>query len=360
MDEPETPIEAARRPARGALSNKSGRFDLARFDVSDDWEIAEVRLGFNTELRLEEARSMITRNSSPDVPFDQSINPYRGCEHGCIYCFARPSHCYLGLSAGLDFETRIIARPNAASVLEKELRAKSYRVSTLAIGTNTDPYQPAERDLGVMRGCLEILSRFNHPVGIVTKGTLIERDIDLLAPMAARGLVHVGISITTLDPTLSRLMEPRAPSPARRLATLNRLAAAGIPVKVMVAPVVPFVTDQEVEGILGAAREAGATAASWIMLRLPREVAPLFIEWLETHFPMRAGRVMARLREMHGGRAYDATWGRRMRGAGPYADMIAARFKLAMRRNGLAGDLPALRRDLFQVPLASGDQLALF
>ncbi|SHK31134.1 DNA repair photolyase [Shimia gijangensis] len=353
-------IDSKRRRGRGALSNATGRFDLDRIEQSDGWEIEEVRPAFDTQIRLEHAKSMIARNSSPDVPFDRSINPYRGCEHGCIYCFARPTHAYLGMSPGLDFETQIIARPNAPEILEKELQRKSYRVATLAIGTNTDPYQPAERDHGIMRACLEILRDFSHPVGIVTKGTLIERDIDLLGDMAARNLVHVGVSVTTLDPHLSRLMEPRVPSPARRLATIRRLSDAGVPVRVMMAPVVPSITDHEIEAVLKAGKDAGAISASWIMLRLPLEVSDMFKEWLEEHFPERASRVMARVREMHGGRDYDAAWGRRMRGEGHYASMISARFKMAQRRLALAPELPELAYDLFCSPIRKGEQMSLF
>lgn len=300
-------IEPDRRRGRGALSNRSGRFDLTRVEESDGWDIEELRPAFRTSVTVEAAKSIISRNTSPDIPFDRSINPYRGCEHGCIYCFARPTHSYLGLSPGLDFETQIVARPNAAEVLERELRRKTYSVETLAIGTNTDPYQPVEKDLGIMRGCLEVLSAFNHPVAIVTKGTLIERDIDILADMAGRNLVHVGVSVTTMDRRLSRLMEPRVPSPDRRLKTIQRLSDAGIPVRVMMAPVVPSITDHEIEAILGVSKQAGAKAASWIMLRLPMEVSEMFKEWLANHFPERAERVMSRVREMHGGKDYDAT-----------------------------------------------------
>lgn len=353
-------VASKRRRGRGALSNPSGRFDLARVEENDGWEIDEDRPAFQTHISHETAKTIITRNSSPDVPFDRSINPYRGCEHGCIYCFARPTHSYLGLSPGLDFETRIIARPNAAEVLTRELRAKRYMPATLAIGTNTDPYQPAERDLGIMRACLEVLNDFNHPVAIVTKGTLIERDIDILSQMAGRGLVHVGISVTTLDRHLSRLMEPRVPSPERRLGVIQKLSDAGIPVRVMMAPVVPSITDHEIESVLSAGKDAGARAASWIMLRLPREVSPMFREWLTEHFADRADRVMARVREMHGGQDYDAAWGRRMRGEGHYAAMIAARFKISARRLGLAQHLPELTCNLFRPPVQTGDQLSLF
>lgn len=353
-------IDPDRRRGRGAVSNHSGRFDLARVEENDGWEIAEERSGFRTELTLEAARSMITRNTSPDIPFDRSINPYRGCEHGCVYCFARPTHAYLGLSPGLEFETKLVGRPNAAEVLERELRRKNYRVDTLAVGTNTDPYQPVEKEKGIWRACLKVLRDFKHPLGIVTKGTLIERDIDILSEMAGDGLVHVGISVTTLDPQVARAMEPRVPSPARRLKTIEALSAAGIPVRVMMAPVVPSITDHEIEAVLAAGREAGAEAASWIMLRLPREVSELFQEWLGEHFPDRAARVMARVREMHDGADYSPEWGKRMRGEGHYAQMIAARFDVALKRQGLNKHLPKLRRDLFCPPLAQGDQLALF
>ncbi len=358
--QPETEIDKARRRGRGAVSNASGRFDLTRTEDADGWDIAEDRGGFRTQVTLEQARSLITWNRSPDLPFDRSINPYRGCEHGCVYCFARPSHAYLGLSPGLDFETRLVAKPGAAAVLERELRAKRYRVAPVAIGTNTDPYQPIERDHGIMRACLEVLAAFRHPVAIVTKGALIERDIDILAPMAAQGLARVGISLTTLDAGLSRRMEPRAPAPRRRLQTISSLTGAGIPVRVMTSPIVPGLTDHEIEALLEAGRNAGADAASWIMLRLPREVSHLWQEWLAEHEPGRAAKVMARLREMHGGKDYDARWGRRMRGEGTYALMVAQRFKAAARRLGLDKPTAALRCDLFQIPSRAADQLTLF
>ncbi|UYV39552.1 PA0069 family radical SAM protein [Rhodobacteraceae bacterium D3-12] len=354
-------VARERRKGRGAVSNASGRFEThSREEVWDGWDIPEERAGFATQVAEEQARSLISYNRSPDLPFDRSINPYRGCEHGCVYCFARPSHAYLGLSPGLDFETRLVAKVNAPEVLARELRARSYAVATLAIGTNTDPYQPVERDRGLMRACLEVLRAFRHPVAIVTKGALIERDLDILAPMAREGLVRVGISVTTLDDGLSRRMEPRVPRPARRLATIRALAEAGVPVRVMVSPVVPGLSDHEVEGILSAARDAGAQAASWIMLRLPREVSPIWQEWLGEHYPGRAAGVMARLREMHGGKEYDARWGRRMRGEGVHAEMIAARFKAAAARLGLDQRQPELRSDLFAPPAQAGDQLALF
>lgn len=354
-------IERERRRARGAGTNRTGRYERTKREaVHDGWDIEEELPPFRTEVSVERPRSAITRNASPDVPFDRSINPYRGCEHGCIYCFARPTHAYLGLSPGLDFETRLVARPDLPGVLRRELSRKSYQVRPIAMGTNTDPYQPIEKRHRVMRGVLEVLSEHDHPVTIVTKGTLIERDIDILAPMAERQLVRVGISVTTLDAGLSRAMEPRAPSPQRRLAAVRRLSDAGIPVRVMIAPVVPGLTCHELESIVTGAADAGARAASWIMLRLPLEVAPLFREWLEEHRPERAARVMARVRETHGGRDYDPAWGRRMKGQGTYAQLIARRFEVAVRRAGLNDQIPPLRTDLFRVPSLGGEQLSLF
>ena len=353
-------IDAERRPGRGATSNDVGRFEcLDREDFDDGWT-SDPEPALKTEVRIESPRSMISYNRSPDLPFDRSINPYRGCEHGCIYCFARPTHAYLGLSPGLDFETRLVARPDAPQVLARELSRRSYRVAPLAIGTNTDPYQPVERDLEITRECLKVLRDFRHPVAIVTKGTLIERDLDILGDMARDGLVRVGVSVTTLDPALSRKMEPRVPRPERRLAVIRELAGAGVPVRIMTSPIVPGLSDHEIEALLEAGKAAGADAASWIMLRLPREVSPLFQQWLGEHFPDRAGRVMARLREMHGGKEYDPAWGKRMRGEGVYADMIAKRFEIAAKRLGLVESQPKLRCDLFRVPKRIGDQLDLF
>jgi len=355
-----THIPPEQRRGRGATSNAAGRFDLTRTREADGWEPRDETRSFATDISVERPRSIISYNRSPDLSFDRSLNPYRGCEHGCIYCFARPSHAWLGLSAGLDFETRLVARPDAATVLRRELSARSYKAATIAIGTNTDPYQPIERDHKVMRACLGVLSEFRHPVGIVTKGTLIERDLDILAPMAALGLVRAGISITTLSEDLSRRMEPRAPTPRRRLAIIQRLTEVGIPVRAMLAPVVPGLTEHEVERILVACRDVGADHASWIMLRLPREVSGLFQDWLNEHVPDQAAKVMARVREMHGGRDYDPQWGRRMRGEGIYADMIAKRFRRASRALGFTTRAPKLRTDLFQVPPQPGDQLSLF
>ena len=350
-----------RLKARGAAANPVGRFEpYARVRVDDGWEIPEEEQVLRTEVALENPRSVITRNASPDVPFDRSLNPYRGCEHGCIYCFARPSHGYLGLSAGLDFETRLIARPNAPLRLAEELRRRTYRPAPLAIGTNTDPYQPLEAKMGIMRQVLEVLSEFQHPVAIVTRGATILRDRDVLADMARRNLVHVGVSVTTLDAGLARAMEPRAPTPETRLRMISGLADAGIPTRVMVAPMIPALTDHEMEAILSRAAAAGAQAASMILLRLPHEVAPLFQDWLERRRPGRAAHVMARLSEMRGGRTNDPRFGSRMTGQGATADLLAQRFALASRRLGLARKLPALDCARFAPPPRPGDQLALF
>ena len=346
---------------RAAGTNEAGRFEThARERVDDGWgwdEDADPPVV--TEVREEVARRIISYNASPDLPFDRSVNPYRGCEHGCIYCFARPSHAYLGLSPGLDFETRLIARPNAAERLRREIGARGYEVAVIAMGTNTDPYQPIDRDRQITRACLTVLAEARHPVAVVTKGTLIERDIDILSDMAAQGLARVGISITTLDPDLSRRMEPRAPSPKRRLQMIERLAAAGIEVRVMASPMVPALTDPELEAILKAGAEAGAVHASWIMLRLPREVSGLWQDWLARHYPDRAGRIMARLREMHGGKDYDARWGHRMRGEGEYAEMVQMRFQVACKRFGLTQAATPLRTDLFRPPAADVRQMQL-
>ena len=354
-------LPGQRLRARGAGTNRARRFEATTRDAVDDgWDTPEEDRLVHTEVRIERPRSALSFNRSPDLPFDRSINPYRGCEHGCIYCFARPTHAFLNLSPGLDFETRLIARPGIGAVLARELSARRYAPEPIAIGTNTDPYQPCEAEHRVMREVLEVLRAFNHPVAITTKGTLIERDLDILGPMAQRGLVRVGISVTTLDPTIARAMEPRAAHPARRLQVIRRLTEAGVPVRVMVAPVVPGLTDGELDMILAAAREAGAVGASWIMLRLPGEVAPLFRDWLAARFPDRAAKVMARVREVHGGRDYDPAWGKRMRGEGVWADLVDRRFKIAVARLGLNTTLPPLRRDLFAVPPKAGDQLSLF
>lgn len=354
-------IKRSALAGRAAGSNPAIRYDRETVEAFEDgWGFSDEAPVLRTQVSDEVPRKVITRNTSPDLSFDRSINPYRGCEHGCIYCFARPSHAYLGLSPGLDFETKLVARPEAGALLERELRERRYQPRTIAIGTNTDPYQPAERDRGIMRDCLKVLARFNHPVAIVTKGTLIERDIDILAPMAAKGLLRVGISVTTLDPATSRAMEPRCPAPAARLRTIRRLTEAGVPVRAMVSPVVPALTDHELEAILVASAAAGAVAASSIVLRLPREVSGLFRDWLQKQYPDRAARVMARVRELHGGKDYDPAFGTRMRGQGEWADLIRQRFRIATAKLGLDRSLPELRTDLFKVPPQVGDQLSLF
>lgn len=355
------PIPQTRRKGRAAASNYTNRYErLERFAVDDGWDLAEELPPLRTEVTDEVPRKVITKNTSPDLSFSRSINPYRGCEHGCIYCFARPSHAYLGLSPGLDFETRLIARPEAPNVLRKELSAKRYVPDVIAIGTNTDPYQPIEKQREIMREVLHVLAEFDHPVAIVTKGTLIERDIDILAPMAAKGLVRVGISITSLDNAVARAMEPRVPGPARKLRTIKVLSDAGIPVRIMVSPVIPALTDHELEAILEAGKQAGAIAASSIILRLPQEVSGLFRDWVQEAFPDRAHRIMGRVRELHGGRDYDPEFGVRMTGQGAWAILLKQRFDLACRRLGLAHRLPPLRTDLFRVPPMPGDQMDMF
>jgi DNA repair photolyase len=359
-DESERVPEAARR-ARGAGMNMTGRFEpYARVAVDDGWDIEEEVAPVRTEVAIERPRSIIARNQSPDIPFDRSINPYRGCEHGCIYCYARPSHAFLGLSPGLDFETRLTAKPDAPKVLRAELSKRGYRVEPIAIGTNTDPYQPIEKRFAIMRGVLEILSAFRHPVTVLTKGALIERDADILGEMGRARLAAAGLTLTTLDRGLARAMEPRAAAPERRLAAIRRLAEAGCPMRVSVAPIIPGLNDHEIESLLAAARDAGATNAGYVVLRLPREVGPLFRDWLEAHYPDRARRVIALVRELHGGRDYDPQWGRRMKGDGVIATLIARRFEAAVGRLGLGRRSQPLRTDLFRVPPRSGDQLSLF
>ena len=361
MTQGESILPGQRLRARGADSNRAGRFEGAgREAFYDGWDIPEEDRLVATEVRLERPRSAITYNRSPDLPFDRSINPYRGCEHGCVYCYARPSHAFLNLSPGLDFETRLIARPGIAEVLATELRRPAYRAQTIAIGTNTDPYQPVERGHGTMRQLLGVLSDFHHPVWITTRGTLIERDIDLIAPMAARGLAAVSVSVTTLDEGLARKMEPRAPAPKRRLAMIRALSAAGIPVRIQISPLIPALTDHELEAVMQAGHDAGARFANSIPLRLPQEVSQLFRQWLETTLPDRAARVMGRVRELHGGRDYDPSFGTRMRGQGLWADLIHRRADMARKRLGLGDGMPDLRTDLFKVPPKAGDQLSLF
>jgi DNA repair photolyase len=361
MTDNSTILPGQRLRARGAGSNATGRYEATAREAFDDgWDIPEEDRLVATEVQLERPRSALTFNRSPDVPFDRSINPYRGCEHGCIYCFARPTHAYLNLSPGLDFETRLIARPGIAEVLDRELRRPSYKLAPVAIGTNTDPYQPVEREYGIMREVLQVLFAFRHPVWITTRGTTIERDIDLIAAMAAEGLAVVSISVTTLDEGLARKMEPRAPAPKRRLQMIRRLSDAGIPVRVQVSPLIPALTDHELEAVMEAAKAEGARAANCIPLRLPMEVAGLFRDWLEVTVHDRAARVMGRVRELHGGKDYDPEWGKRMRGEGLWAELIHRRADVARKRLGLSETHPDLRCDLFAPPPRPGDQLTLF
>ena len=346
---------------RGAADNPAVRYDsMVTEAVDDGWPSDDPLPVLRTEVSVETPRKVITRNSSPDLSFDRSLNPYRGCEHGCIYCYARPSHAYLGLSPGLDFETKLIARPDMPDILQKELRTKSYVPRTIAIGTNTDPYQPIERDHKIMRTVLQVLRDFNHPVAIVTKGVMVTRDIDILAPMAAKGLVRIGISITTLDKKTARAMEPRVPTPAAKLRAIRQLTEAGIPVRIMLSPIVPALTDHELESILDAAADAGAVAASSIVLRLPLEVSGLFRDWVTQTYPDRAKRIMGRVKELHGGKDYDPAFGTRMTGQGKWAELIQQRFKLRTKQLGLDRKLPELRTDLFKAPIQVGDQLSLF
>lgn len=334
---PPRPLEA--RKGRGAVSNLQGRYETnARERFDDGWELDDdARAHVKTVVTDEFAKSILSRNSSPDVPFNVSLNPYRGCEHGCIYCFARPTHSYLGLSPGLDFESRLFAKVNAADLLRRELARPGYVPEHIAIGVNTDAYQPCERQRGLTRQVLEVLRECNHPAGLITKSSLIERDIDLLAPMAAEGLACAAITLTTLDPEIARTLEPRAAAPARRLRTIRTLADAGIPVSVSVAPIIPFVTEPEIERILEAARDAGAMGAHYVVLRLPWEVNPLFQQWLEAHFPERAQRVLNRVREMRGGKEYDSDFSTRMHGEGVWADLIRQRFSKTVERLGMGG-----------------------
>jgi len=352
------------RRGRGAASNATGRFEaLQREDFDDGWERDETT-ALETQVTLERPRTIITRNESPDISFDRSINPYRGCEHGCVYCYARPSHAYLGLSAGLDFESKLFVKDGAAALLEKELAAPKYRPRLIALGANTDAYQPIERQYRVTRSILEVLSRTRHPVGIITKSNLILRDVDLLAPMAQEGLVKVFVSVTTLDRGVARKMEPRAPTPERRLEAIERLAAAGIPVGVMTAPIIPAVNDAEIETILARAHAAGAREAGYVTLRLPLELREIFREWLAVNFPDRLKHTLSLVQSMHGGKDYDSQWGRRMAGSGPYAWMIGRRFEIAAQRLGFRQTPLALRTDLFRAPEPTGAaaprQLSLF
>ena len=356
-----TLVEHERRRGRGAQSNASGRYEpLARVAFDDGWQSLEELPPFATSVSVDASRKVITRNESPDIGFDRSINPYRGCEHGCIYCFARPTHAYLGLSPGLDFESKLFVKPDAPALLERELSAPNYTPRTIAIGTNTDPYQPIERRYEIMRQILEVLEAAGHPVGIVTKSTLVLRDMEILARMAKRNLVKVAISVTTLDPKLARVMEPRAPTPSRRIEGLRQLSAAGIPTAVMVAPIVPAINDAEIERILDAAAAVGASGAGYVMLRLPLEVRDLFREWLIANYPDRYRHVFKLVREMRGGKDYDSTWGQRMKGSGPYAWMIGRRFEVACEKLGLNEEKVKLTTEHFRPPRPSAVQLDLF
>lgn len=364
---PATP--PVQRRGRGAVANRSGRFERqARrptFDgwAGDGWSSADFgpeEAPLRTSVTVEHPRRIITRNTSPDVPFDHSINPYRGCEHGCSYCYARPSHAFMGLSPGLDFESKLFAKPDAPRLLERELGKKGYKPKKIALGTNTDPYQPIEKTWQITRGILEVLARWNHPLTIVTKSDMILRDLDILGPMAKRHLVSVGVSVTTLDHRLSRKMEPRATTPWKRIAAIDALTRAGVPVAVFFAPVIPALNDHELEAVLDAAAKAGATEARYMMLRLPLELADLFEGWLRENFPHRADRVLSHLRAMRNGKMNDPRFHARMRGSGPYADLISRRFRLTAKRLGLNQRTALLRSNLFVRPLEDQEQLALF
>ena len=346
---------------RGATQNESGRFEsLVRESVDDGWNSPqEDRERLKTTLEIDKSRKVINFNQSPDLPFDRSINPYRGCEHGCVYCYARPSHAYLGLSPGLDFESRIFYKPDAAACLRAELARPGYQCAPIMLGANTDAYQPSERGLRITRAIMELLESCAHPVRIITKSSLVERDMDLLAAMAERNLCTVAVSITSFDTEITRRMEPRTTSPARRLETVERLARAGIPVEVPVAPVIPVLTDAELESILARVRDAGASDVWYTLIRLPREVAALFRNWLHQHFPLKAEHVLERIRDSHGGRDYDSAFGVRMRGRGAYADLLERRFRIAHRRLGFPGS-PKPDVTLFRPPVGNEAQLTLF
>lgn len=353
--------ESGRR-GRGALTNRSGRYEpQSRELVDDGWDSLDDVPALKTQVTEETARHIVTRNSSPDIPFDRSINAYRGCEHGCVYCFARPTHAYMGLSPALDFESKLFAKPNAAQLLEKELAKPGYTVAPIAMGTNTDPYQPIEQRYRITRSLLEVLSAYNHPVTILTKSARIVRDIDILSSLAERNLVRVALSVTTLDPKLARALEPRASTPARRIEAIKLLSDAGIPVGAMIAPIIPALNDMEIEKLLTGVAYAGAEDANFVILRLPLEIRDIFVEWLHEHAPDKANHVMSLIRQMRGGKDYDAKWAERQSGTGPYAWQIARRFELATKKLGL--NIRSRQRiDLdctqFMVP-GRGKQLAL-
>ena len=338
----ELPAHQRPQKGRGAISNRAGRFEAWLREAADDgWgTLDEPPARLKTSVEVDTSKTIVTHNNSPDLPFGSSINPYRGCEHGCVYCFARPTHTYLGLSAGQDFETRLFYKPDAAVQLRTYLSKRGYQCEPIMLGTNTDPYQPIERKLSITRGILEVLAECHHPVGIVTKNALVERDIDLLAPMAAKGLVSVSLSVTTLDHELARRMEPRTSAPRRRLQAVRNLTQAGIPVSVLVAPVIPFVNDTELETVLSETHAAGAVSAGYVVIRLPLELKDLFTEWLQTHYPDKAARVLNRIQDLHGGKIYDASFGARQRGHGEFARLLEQRFRLATRRLGFSGSGP--------------------
>ncbi|WP_027164586.1 PA0069 family radical SAM protein [Mesorhizobium sp. WSM3224] len=353
-------VRPDRNRGRSAGINPSGRFEpVSRHVFDDGWNSLEELPPFKTEVQVEKPRTIITRNESPDISFDRSINPYRGCEHGCVYCFARPTHSFMGLSPGLDFESKLFAKPDAARMLDRELSKPGYQPRTIAIGTNTDPYQPIEKQYRIMREILEVLEARGHPVGIVTKSALVTRDIDILSRMAERGLAKVALSVTTLDRMLARTMEPRASTPTKRLEAIRQLSDAGIPASVMVAPIIPGLNDPEMERILDSARAAGAREAGYVILRLPLEVAPIFKDWLLRHYPDRYRHVMSLIRSMRDGKDYDSEWGKRMKGAGPYAWQIGRRFEIAAKRLGLNVERRHLRTDQFVAGSGAGEQLML-
>ncbi|HUA56199.1 MAG TPA: PA0069 family radical SAM protein [Candidatus Sulfotelmatobacter sp.] len=361
-DTPPDTLPDRARKGRGAVSNRGSRYDAeTRVAIDDGWSVvADDDLPpLRTTVTPDATRTIIARNDSPDIGFDRSINPYRGCEHGCVYCFARPTHAYLGLSPGLDFETRLTAKFDGPALLERELRAKNYRCAVMAMGTNTDPYQPIEREHRITRRVLEVLAAFNHPVGIVTKSALVTRDLDILAPMAAKGLATVLLSVTTLDGELARTLEPRASTPRKRLAAIEALARAGVPTGVMTAPMIPALNDSEMEAILAAAHAAGATRANFTLLRLPLEIKDLFAEWLATHAPGKAQHVLSLIRQSRSGRLNDPDFHSRFVGTGAYAQMMAQRFKLACRKLGLNKTPLVLDTTQFRPPPRAGDQLAL-
>ncbi len=352
---------------RGSLSNERSRFEAWRRepvydDLGPEDGPPQEPSRPKTTVWIQQAKSIISTNQSPDVPFEASINPYQGCEHGCIYCYARPTHAYLGLSPGLDFETRLFAKKNAAALLEAELANKNYVPKTITIGANTDPYQPIEREYKITRSLLEVLERYQHPVTIITKSGVVVRDIDILERMASKNLARVFVSITSLNNEIARTLEPRASAPARRLAAVRQLADAGIPVGVLMSPIIPTITDVEIEDVVAAAAEAGATYCGYILLRLPREIKDLFGEWLQAHFPLRAKHIESLLMQMRGGKVYDAAFGKRMKGTGIFAELLANRFKLACQKHGIANERVALRTDLFVRPSKSvpSPQMALF